>query len=182
MISFSSDILLPFPNSNDLNSRVNFDVKRSIVSVDVEMNFSNQVYGLQKGSSLQKGGFQIRYNFSQKWNYSNTNRSRLRQELTLSHKKHNNVLYFKFSIPFFLTHCLNGGLKIFHTFFGGGEQGFLFWGIEGAPCGRLLIPPTGKSLPSRLPLPEVHPPNPLNPTFLLKMFFFQSSIMTSKMH
>ena len=164
MKSFSSGILLPFPNSNDLNSRVNCDVKRSIVSVDVEVNFSNQVYVLQKGSSLQKGGFQIRYNFSQKWNYSNTNRSRLRQELTLSHNKHNNILYFKFATPFFLffffflTHCLNGRFKILHTFFGGGKQGFLFWGDGGSFSREITHPSHRKSLPSRLPSPKVHPP------------------------
>ena len=53
---------------------------------------------------------------------------------------------------------------------------------------KCLIPPTRKSLPSSLPppnfylpSPKVHSPSQLNLLFLLKIFF-QSSIMTSKIH
>ena len=73
------------------------------------------------------------------------------------------------------------GLKFLH--FSGGQQGFLYWGDRGSPSPNgqeLLIPPTRKSLPSRLPPPNFYSPyqrfispNPLNSIFLLKNFFFR---------
>ena len=46
---------------------------------------------------------------------------------------------------------------------------------------KLLISPIGKVFPIDSPHQRFIPPNPLNSTFLLKTFF-QSRIMTSKMH
>ena len=83
-----------------------------------------------------------------------------------------------------------GGLKFLH--FSGGQQGFLYWGDRRSPYPNgqeLLILPTRKSLPSRLPptkflfpLPKVHFPQPTKFNFSIENIFFQSSIMISKMH
>ena len=72
----------------------------------------------------------------------------------------------------------NKGFKIFHDFFGGEiQQGFLCCGYRGShshhsPTGqKLLLPPTKKSLPSRLPIPNFYyphqifiPPHDITPT------------------
>ena len=67
-----------------------------------------------------------------------------------------------------------GGVKIFHTSFLGGQQGFLYWVDGGSPSltGQKLIYPSSirKSPPNRFiqkvlfPPPKVHPP-PLNNNF-----------------
>ena len=76
-----------------------------------------------------------------------------------------------------------GGLKFSTLFLGGQQQGFLYWAVRGSSAltgQKLLIPPTGKSLPSRHPHqifipppppPKVHPPPPQPTKFLLKLFF-----------
>ena len=88
------------------------------------------------------------------------------------------------------------GFKIFHTFLGGGggQQGFLYWGDGGSLFSngqKLLIPPIGKSLPSRLPPPPTKflfpltkgsSPQPTKFNFSIENIFFQSNIMISKIH
>ena len=74
----------------------------------------------------------------------------------------------------------NGGFKIFHTF-GGQQQGFLYRENGGSPYPigeKLFIPPTGKSLSSRLPPPNFYcpyqrfiPPNPTKFKFSIEHFF-----------
>ena len=79
-----------------------------------------------------------------------------------------------------------GGLT-FSTLLGeGGATGFSRLGDGGSPSPtdqKLLIPPTRKSLPSRLPLLNFYCPhqrfillNPLNSTFLLKIFFVNCKV------